>query len=76
MKKVKVRLTGKGTEEEPYTVNLPTWTMKGDPDYVTKECEVYLPEDEVLPNGKINQARIRAKYKKNWSSFNASNVEL
>jgi len=46
-------------------------------DYVKKECVVEVLDDEVLSNGKIklNQKRIREKYKKNWSNFNASEVE-
>ena len=75
MKKVKVKMIGKGTEEDPFTVDLPTWQMVGDCDYNTMECEVEIPNDEVDLNGKIDQNKIRSKYKKNWSNFNAANVE-
>ena len=76
MKKVKVKITGKGTEKEPFTVDLPTWVMIGEIDHNKKECEVYLPSDEVLSNGKINQSKIRSKYKENWSEFNSIGVEI
>ena len=32
MKKVKVKIVGDGSEENPFTVNLPTWVMVGDID--------------------------------------------
>lgn len=79
MKRIKVKLVGKGTEEEPFTVNLPTWTMDGDADYIKKECYVLMNDDETEEKeGKtrINQQRIREKYKKNWSKFKASDVEI
>jgi len=79
MKRIKVKLVGKGTEEEPFTVNLPTWMMDGEADYVKKECFVFINDDETeKKNGKIkiNQQRIRTKYKKNWNKFKASDVEL
>jgi len=77
MKRIKVKLVGKGTNDDPYTVDLPTWTMDGDPDYQKKTCYVFINDDEALPGKhKINQARIRQKYKKGWSKFKASDVEL
>lgn len=79
MKRIKVKLVGKGTEEEPFTVNLPTWTMDGDADYEKKHCYIFINDDEteeIEGKTKINQQRIRTKYKKNWSKFNASDVEL
>jgi len=78
-KKIKVKMMGTGTQDDPYLVNLPTWQMDGVPDYVKKECYVSLPDDETeIVNGKINvnQQRIREKYKKGWSEFNASDVEI
>lgn len=44
-------------------------------DYTKKECYVLVLDDEVKPNGKLDQEKIRAKYK-NWKDFNASDVEL
>lgn len=76
MKRVKVKIVGKGTDDDPFNVDLPTWCMIGEVDHNKKECEVYVPDDEVLPTGKLNQAKIREKYKENWSNFNASNVEV
>jgi len=79
MKRIKVKLIGKGTEDEPFTVNLPTWTMDGEADYKKKHCYVLINDDETIEkNGKIkiNQQRIRTKYKKGWSKFKASDVEL
>ena len=79
MKRIKVKLVGKGTEKEPFTVNLPTWRMDGDADYIKKECYAFINDDETIEvEGKIriNQQRIREKYKKNWNLFNASDVEL
>lgn len=77
--KIKVKMVGKGTDDDPYTVNLPTWAMVGNPDYQKKECYVTIPEDETEEKEgktKIKQQRIREKYKKNWSKFNASEVEI
>jgi len=79
MKRIKVKLVGKGTEDDPYTVNLPTWTMDGSPDYRKKECYVLVNDDETEDKEgkiKINQQRIRTKYKKGWSKFKASDVEI
>jgi len=79
MKRIKVKLVGKGTEDEPFTVNLPTWQMDGEADYKNKKCYVFINDDETEEKEgktKINQQRIRTKYKKNWSKFNASDVEL
>jgi len=79
MKRIKVKLVGKGTEYEPFTVDLPTWTMDGEADYKNKKCYVTLPEDETEDKQgktKINQQRIRTKYKKGWSKFKASDVEI
>jgi len=75
MKKVKVKIAGDGSEENPFTVNLPTWLMIGDIDKDKKNVEVYLPDDEVDDKGKINEKRIREKYKKNWSKFKKEDVE-
>jgi len=75
MKRIKVKLVGKGTEENPYRVNLPTWRMDGEADYKNKTCYVLMLDDEVK-NDKIDQEKIRKKYKKNWSNFNASEVEI
>jgi len=78
-KRVKVKMVGKGTETDPFTVNLPTWTMDGNPDYQKKECYVLMNDDEteeLKGKTKINQQQIRSKYRKNWSKFKASDVEL
>lgn len=77
MLQIKVKLLGKGTPEEPWTVFLPAWTMVGEPDHQKKECFVSVPDDELMiENGKIkiNQGRIREKYKKGWGHFDASEV--
>lgn len=77
MKRIKVKLIGKGTEDDPFTVDLPTWTMDGNPDYQKKTCYVFINDDEAEPGKhKINQQKIRTKYKKSWGKFNASDVEL
>lgn len=75
--KIKVKLVGKGTDDDPYTVNLPTWTMIGNADYEKKRCYVLIPDDEIkIEEGKrvINQDRIKEKYKKGWGHFKASEV--
>lgn len=77
-KRIKVKLVGKGMLDDPYTVNLPTWTMDGEANYKNKKCYVFVNDDETEEKGgkvKLNQKRIREKYKKNWSNFNASEVE-
>lgn len=79
MIKVKVKLIGKGTEDNPFRVDLPTWTMEGEPDYKKKECCVSIPDDElIIKEGKvvINQDKIRVKYKKGWGYFDKSEVEI
>ena len=48
-------------------------------DYTKKECYVLVPDDEtkeVQGKTKLDQSKIRKKYKKNWSKFIASKVEL
>ena len=75
MKKVKVKIIGSGKDEDPFTVDLPTWSMIGEIDHNKKQVFVGIPDDEVDLNGKIDQDKIRSKYKKNWSNFNAATVE-
>lgn len=99
MKRIKVKLIGKGVHGDSYRVNLPTYRIdykrdtNGNPmgvnvdegfpedsiDYVNKECYVMVPDDEtkeVQGKTKLDQKKIREKYKKNWSKFIASKVEL
>jgi len=80
MKKIKVKMIGKGTDKEPYTVALPAWKMTDDKvDYINMECYILVPDNETKIVGnkiKLDQQKIRKKYKKNWSKFNASSVEL
>lgn len=76
MRTVKVKIVGTGKEEDPYTVELPTWIMIGEIDHNKEECQVFVPDDEVKTDGTLDQERIRSKYKEGWSEFNASDVEV
>ena len=69
-KKVKVKVIGKGTREDPFRVNLPTYRMiPGSEEYdgidkkVLKSVEVLVPGDECDEKGRLSKARIKAKYK-------------
>jgi len=75
MKRIKAKVIGKGTCEDPYRVNLPTYIMIGD---IAKDKTVLVdvPADEVDEKGKLNEKLIREKYPQNWSKFNAKDVEL
>jgi len=83
MKRVKVRLIGTGTRDDPFRVNLPTSIIDckrdadGNPiwineaegiaessiDWKTMTCYVLVPDDEVDEKGRLNEKRIREKYK-------------
>jgi len=59
--RIKVKVVGKGTPEDPLRVNLPTYIMVGD---VAKDgsVTVEVPDDECT-DGRPDKAKIRAKYK-------------
>jgi len=59
--KIKVKVVGKGTQDDPFRVNLPTCRMIGE---IAKDktVEVLVPDDECT-DGKPDKAKIRAKYK-------------
>jgi len=83
MRKIKCRLIGKGTEEEPYRINLPTYQVslneEGIPeiDYKKREANVLVPDDEVDPDTlKLKEKYIREKYGGRWKKFKADEVQL
>ena len=75
MRRVKVRLTGSGTGKDPFRVNLPTYVIDAPPDYGRRWAWVLVPDDEVTPDGRISQARIRKKYREGWDKFDAETVK-
>jgi len=85
MKRIKVKLSGKGTRDDPWRVNLPTYVMAVDYDVEgnpidtmntkNKTCDVLVPDDEVDAEGKIDEKRIREKYKEGWSKFKAEDAQ-
>lgn len=98
MKRIKVKLIGKGTKNDPFRVNLPTFMndckrdSKGKPvwideiqgiaadsvDYGRRTCYVLVPDDEAeeeMGKMRLNEKRIREKYRENWSQFKKEDVE-
>jgi len=67
MKKVKVRLIGSGTEDDPYRVPLPTYQMV-EVDYSLMIAVVLIPDDEVK-KGRVDRGRIKEKYRE-WYRAN------
>jgi len=67
MKRLKVKMIGSGTPDNPYRVDLPTWQgLKFDTDkgiYPPKaKAVVLVPDDECTPGGRISRATLRKKY--------------
>jgi len=44
-------------------------------DYEARTCYVLVPDDEVGPDGRLDEKRIREKYKEGWSKFRREDVE-
>lgn len=70
MKRIKVKVVGSGTPEDPFRVDLPTYHMiPGTEEYagvdkkVLKSVEVDIPADECDDKGRLSKEKIRAKYK-------------
>jgi len=70
MTRLKAKVVGSGSREDPFRVNLPTYTMvPGTEEYadaekkVLKAVDVEVPADEVDAQGRPDKAKIRAKYK-------------
>ena len=68
MTRIRVKMIGSGTDQDPYRVDLPTWsgiefdTDKGKYPPAAKAI-VEVPDDEVGSDGKIDKKRIKEKYK-------------
>jgi len=66
MARIKVKVVGKGTDDDPFRVALPTYSMiAGTEEYVAgvlKSVEVEVPDDEVDEKGKPSEEKIRKKY--------------
>jgi len=94
MKRIKVKLIGKGTYFNPFRVALPTYVLdvkrdaEGNP-LLTEDgfpvgqdlkgktsCWVLVPDDEVDEEGRLDEERIRTKYKEGWSKFKREDVEV
>lgn len=69
---------GHGTREDPYRVDLPTYQMRGEPDYVKKTVLVEIPDDELKADkqGPSTQ-KIQQKYCGNpkWDPAAVKSVE-
>jgi len=79
-KRVKVKVIGSGTEDDPYRVDLPNWELevvdlKPQIDYKARIAWVLIPDDEVDEEGRINEKRIREKYPGRWKRFRREDVE-
>jgi len=68
--KLKVKVIGSGTQEDPFRVDLPTYQMiPGTEEYdaadkkVLKKVEVLVPADECDESGQLSAKKIRTKYK-------------
>jgi len=81
MKKVKVPLIGSGTQEDPYTIPLPTFTIIS-MDYEKKEAVVEVPDEYfkktiVRPDGTVEELetleiqieKLRLMYRRAWHMF-------
>jgi len=83
MKRIKCRLTGRGTFDNPFRINLPTYEISLDEteapeiDYLKREAYVLVPDDEVDPDTlKLKEKYIREKYGGRWKKFKADEVQL
>jgi len=45
-------------------------------DYEARTAWVLVPDDEVDPNGRLNEKRIREKYREHWANFRREEVEV
>jgi len=70
MAKIRVKVSGKGTDADPFRVDLPTYLMvAGSEEYadkarkVLKSVEVLIPDDECDDRGKPSLEKIRHKYR-------------
>ena len=70
MVKVRVKVTGTGTRDDPFRVDLPTYIMiPGSEEYDTKDPErlvsvtVDIPADECDGDGRPSPKKIRRKYR-------------
>jgi len=70
--RVKVRLIGEGTEENPYRVPLPTYQII-EIDYERGRAVILIPDDEVK-EGRVDRERIREKYRE-WYRANREEFE-
>jgi len=68
--KIRVNVTGKGTPDDPFRVDLPTYAMiAGSEEYadkarkILKSVEVLIPDDEVDEKGRPSLEKIRRKYR-------------
>jgi len=68
--KTRVKVTGKGTQEDPFRVDLPTYAMIpgteefSDPEKkVLASVEVTIPDDECDEKGQPSTEKMRRKYR-------------
>lgn len=60
---VKVKMSGSGTKQDPFTVNLPTFRVI-EKDYQNKTMLIEIPDDEFSKKTrKPHHAKIRRKYR-------------
>ena len=84
MAKIKIKLIGSGTEDDPYRVPLPTYRIIS-VDYKRKYAIVEVPDDEcceIMPDGSIRMLNrlnlnvLRAKYRRVWHLYKAYEKEI
>jgi len=81
MKKVKIPLAGSGTQEDPYTIPLPTFTIIS-MDYEKREAIAEVPDEYftktiVKPDGTVEEVetdeiqveKLRSMYRRAWGRF-------
>jgi len=71
MKRIRVKMVGSGTKDDPYRVDLPNYIIvKADTDRGIRPPNAYavviVPDDELTPGGRISRAKIKKKYRGFW----------
>jgi len=68
MRKIRVKMIGSGTPDDPYRVDLPNYRIiEADTDRGIRPPKAYaiieVPNDELTPSGRISRATLKKKYK-------------
>ncbi len=64
MAKITAKIIGSGTAEDPFRVNLPTYSMVDEPDYIGKTVKIEVPDDELTADKtRPDSQKLREKYR-------------